>query len=36
MRMRLSKPALGDLDSIYSHTIAKWGREQADRYLGDI
>lgn len=36
MRMRLSKLARGDLDSIYSHTIRKWGREQADHYLNDI
>ena len=36
MRMRLSKLALGDLDSIYSRTVEKWGREQADRYVGDI
>lgn len=34
--MRLSKLALGDLDSIYSHTSHQWGREQADRYLDDI
>ena len=36
MRMRLSKLALGDLDSIYSDTVEKWGREQADRYVGAI
>lgn len=36
MRIRLSKFALGDLDSIYAHTIQKWGREQADSYLNDI
>jgi toxin ParE1/3/4 len=36
MRIRLSKLALGDLDSIYSATVAKWGKEQADRYLGEI
>jgi toxin ParE1/3/4 len=36
MRMRLSKLALGDLDSIYSDTVEKWGREQADRYVGYI
>ena len=34
--MRLSKLALGDLDSIYSDTAEKWGREQADNYVGDI
>jgi toxin ParE1/3/4 len=36
MRIRLSKLALGDLDSIYSNTVETWGREQADRYAGDI
>ena len=36
MRLRFSKLALGDLDSIYSDTIEKWGREQADRYVGII
>lgn len=36
MRVRLSKLALGDLDSIYSRTVEKWGREQADRYVDDI
>lgn len=36
MRICLSKLALGDLDSIYSNTVAKWGHEQADRYLNDI
>lgn len=36
MRIRLSNLALGDLDSIYAHTIQKWGRDQADRYLNDI
>src|SRR5262245_4762654 len=36
MRIRLSKLARGDLDSIYSNTVAKWGRAQADRYIGDI
>lgn len=34
--MRLSKLAFGDLDSIYSDTVEKWGREQADRYVGAI
>lgn len=36
MRMRLSKLAVGDLDSIYSDTVAKWGLEQADRYVEAI
>jgi toxin ParE1/3/4 len=36
MRMRLSKLALGDLDSIYSHTVEIWGRDQADRYIAAI
>lgn len=34
--MRLSKLAVGDLDWIYSETVEKWGREQADRYVGAI
>lgn len=33
MRLRLSKLAYGDLDSIYSQTFDRWGPEQADRYL---
>ena len=36
MRFRLSKLAYSDLDSIYAYTLAKWGREQADRYLGTL
>jgi toxin ParE1/3/4 len=36
MRFRLSKRAYADLDSIYTDTIAKWGQEQADRYIHAI
>ena len=36
MRIRLSKLARGDLESIYSNTLEKWGRAQADRYVGAI
>ena len=33
MRLRFSKLARADLDSIYTDTIAKWGQEQSDRYI---
>ena len=33
MRLRISKLAYSDLDSIYAQTISRWGQEQADLYL---
>jgi toxin ParE1/3/4 len=36
MRLRLSKLAHADLDSIYTDTIAKWGQAQADRYINAL
>ena len=36
MRLRLSKLALDDLDSIFAYTVAKWGEEQADKYAREI
>ena len=36
MRLRLSKLAFADLDSIYSETIAKWGQPQADQYINAL
>jgi toxin ParE1/3/4 len=36
MRLRLSKLAHTDLDSIYTETIAKWGQVQADRYINGL
>ena len=33
MRLRLSRLAYSDLDSIYADTLEKWGQEQADRYI---
>ena len=36
MRLRLSRRAYADLDSIYADTIARWGQAQADRYLNAL
>lgn len=36
MRLRLSKLAYADLDSIYTQTISKWGQEQADHYINAL
>lgn len=36
MRLKLSKLALEDIESIYDHTVAEWGDEQADRYVGAL
>jgi toxin ParE1/3/4 len=36
MRLRLSKLAYDDLDSIYSYTLRHWGQEQADRYITQL
>ena len=36
MRLRLSKLAHADLESIYDATVAKWGQEQAGRYLNAL
>ena len=36
MRVRLLKLAYGDLDSIYAYTLARWGREQAELYVGTL
>ena len=33
MRLRLSKLACDDLDSIYAYTLGIWGLGQADRYI---
>lgn len=36
MRLRLSKLAVEALDSIFAYTVAKWGDEQADKYVREI
>jgi toxin ParE1/3/4 len=36
VRHRLSRLAYSDLDSIYASTLAKWGQEQADRYVNAL
>ena len=36
MRLKLSKLALEDIESIYDYTVAEWGNEQADRYVGAL
>jgi len=36
MRLRLSKLAYEDLDSIYAYTLRHWGQEQADRYITQL
>lgn len=36
MRLKLSKLALQDIESIYDHTVAEWGDAQADRYVGAL
>lgn len=36
MRVRLSKLAFADLESIYSYTLERWGREQAESYIEEI
>ncbi len=36
MRLRLSRLAYADLDSIFTYTLTKWGQEQADRYVGAL